>query len=237
MSDKYSEEHPGEQVSVEELKKLIQAELDVIDEYQSGEFEDAHLHELAISYINALHGQIDEVDACASTDYGTYKAWENAYNERVKILRELLQGYEVQTSQKYEATRSDILSDANLAQQKSDTEDALLAIAESAEFVFESNNGYGFNGKATVTNNTGLNFKTVHFDIQMYDENGVRIETVLSPVNNWLDGESVILEAYTSSEVAPASVKVAPNYYEPGVTTLDVYEGFKWMESGFRVAV
>ena len=205
----------GGTTTAEQIEELIQAELDSIEKYAGEKFEDTKLQELAISYINALKDTKDASDAFANqNDINSYQKWQTVYNNRVMILKELLENYEVKTAEKHDSVRSGLLSAGSVAQQNADTEAALQVIADSIQFTF-TDNGYGnITGAATATNNSGINFASAQFDVQLYDENGVRLETNYASVQNWNDGETVNLDIYVTSQVIPASVKIVPSYYE-----------------------
>ncbi len=202
--------------TAEELEELVQCELDSIEKYANEKFEDSELRELAVSYINALHDQYDASDAYASTstDIDSINKWNAVYSNRVIILKSILESYEVKTDPKYEDARSQIMTNGRTAQQAQDVKAALQTVADSIQFTFEDD-GYGnVTGAATVTNNTGMSFATAQFDVQLYDANGVRIETTYAPVENWNDGETVNLDIYVGDKGMPASVKVVPSYWE-----------------------
>lgn len=215
LSDQLEENNPGGAVTAEQLEELVQAELDSIEKYAGEKFEDTKLQELAISYINALKDTQNASDAYASqTDISSYQKWQTVYNNRAMILKDILDNYDVQTSEKHDATRSQLLSSGTIAQETADVEAALQVIADSIQFTF-SDDGWGnITGSATATNNSGISFVTAQFDVQLYDENGVRLETTYANVDNWNDGETVNLDIYVSSQTMPASVKIVPSYYD-----------------------
>ena len=215
LSDQLEENNPGGAVTAEQLEELVQAELDSIEKYAGEKFEDTKLQELAISYINALKDTQNASDAYASqTDISSYQKWQTVYNNRAMILKDILDNYDVQTSEKHDATRSQLLSSGTIAQEAADVEAALQVIADSIQFTF-SDDGWGnITGSATATNNSGISFVTAQFDVQLYDENGVRLETTYANVDNWNDGETVNLDIYVSSQTMPASVKIVPSYYD-----------------------
>lgn len=214
LSDKLDEEGRGD--TAEELEELVQCELDSIEKYANEKFEDPKLRELAVSYINVLHEQYDASDAYASTstDIDSINKWNSVYSKRVIILKDILDNYEVKTNKKHDETRSQIMTNGRTAQEAEDVKSALQTVADGIQFTFEDD-GYGnISGTATVTNNTGINFVTAQFDVQLYDAAGVRIETTYASVENWNDGETVNLDIYAGDAGMTASVKIVPSYYE-----------------------
>ena len=71
-----------------------------------------------------------------------------------------------------------------------------------------------FVGQATVTNNTGYDFDYIAFDVELFDSNGIKVETASLYANHWLDGETIALDCYTSIKEPPSTVKVIPGNYK-----------------------
>lgn len=215
LNNDFAAENPDGLETSESMKSYVQAEIDAVGDYANAEFEDPKLREYAVSYINILNECLDAAGSYSTNNIESLTRWTDLYNERTMLLKDIVSEYEVPISSEYQSNLSDIVANGNAAQKTEEVESALQAVADTAQFVFEPDEyGYLHNGTATVTNNTGTDFAAVIFDVQMYDENGVRIESTTASVNNWNDGETVVLTAYITTGVAPASVKVVPNYYE-----------------------
>ena len=71
-----------------------------------------------------------------------------------------------------------------------------------------------FTGQATVSNNTGYDFDYINFKVELFDANGVKVETTGLYANHWLNGETIVLNCYTSQKEAPATVKIVADGYE-----------------------
>lgn len=210
----HDQAHPNEDATASDMKSYIQAELDAIEKYSNATFEDTKLHELAISYINALKKTSEAAESYNASNYDSLEEWSEAYNERVMVLKEILENYNVVTSDRHKDTRDEVMSDAKYAQSAADAKAAMQSLADTMVFSF-TDSGYGtITGSATVANTTEYDFKSASFDVQLYDEAGVRIETDYASTENWTAGESVVFEIYVSSEKIPATVKVVPSYYE-----------------------
>lgn len=214
LSDRFERESDAS-LTAEQFEQLVQCELDSIEKYANEKFEDSELRELAVSYVNVLHEQQEASDLYASTslDVDAINEWNSIYNERVSILKEILDSYEVKTDEKHENVRSQLMTDGRNAQKAANVKAALQNIADGIQFAFADDGWGNITGTATVTNNTGMNFETAQFDIQLYDEAGVRTETTYSSVENWNDGETVNIEIYVGNAGSPASVKVVPSYW------------------------
>ncbi len=215
LADKYEQEHPGEANTAESMKSFVQAELDKVEGYANAQFEDSKLREYAVSYINILNDCLEEADSYNVNNVDALMRWSSLYDERTMLLKDIVDNYEVNISEKHQSNLNDLLSNGKAAQKTEEVKSSLQAVADTAQFTFEPDEfGNVHSGTASVTNNTGSDFDTVTFDVQMYDENGVRTESTVASVNNWGNGETVVLTAYLTSGVVPASVKVVPNYYE-----------------------
>lgn len=215
LNEQYEKENPDGLDTSESMKSYVQAELDAVGGYANAQFEDSRLREYAVSYINILNDCLEAADSYNPNNIDSLTKWSSLYDERTMLLQEIFENYEVTISEEHQSNLNDVLSNGKAAQKTEEVKTSLQAIADSAQFAFEPDEfGNVYNGTATVTNNTGMDFATVTFDVQMYDENGVRTESTVAAVNNWGNGETVVLTAYLSSGVVPASVKVVPNYYE-----------------------
>ena len=71
-----------------------------------------------------------------------------------------------------------------------------------------------YTGKATVTNNTGYDFDTISFKVELFNESNVKVETTGMYASHWLNGETIVLDCYTSVQEPPAMVKVVADYYQ-----------------------
>lgn len=213
LSDKDAAEDPTGYSTSEQMTSYVQAEIDAVGDYANADFEDPELRELAVSYINVLNDSLEAAKSYSINNTDSLMEWEEIYQERTMLLKDLVANYDVEVSEEHESTLNELVAAGNAAQKTADVKSALEGLASSIQFDF-GDDGYGLvTGTTTVANSTGMNFETVQFDVQLYDEAGVRIETTYATVDNWADGEAVNLEIYVTSGVMPASVKVVPSYY------------------------
>lgn len=217
LIDKIQADSPDEELTSQNMTAYVQAELDAVDKYSNAAFEDSELRELAISYINVLHDSLEAAETYSVNNDVSLAEWGSIYEERTILLKEIASNYDIAVSDEHESDLSQLVSEGAAVQQTADIEAALQSIADSAQFSFVDD-GYGsITGTATVTNDTGTNFTSVQFDVQLYDEAGVRTDTAYAYVDNWNSGETVNLDVYVSSGIMPVSVKVVPSYYEIAV--------------------
>lgn len=214
LIDKVTEDSPDEELTSENMTAYVQAELDAVDKYSNAAFEDSDLRELAISYINVLHDSLEVAETYSVNSNVSLTEWGSVYEERTVLLKDIASNYDIKVSSEHESDLNQLVSEGAAVQQTADIEAALQSIADTMQFSFVDD-GYGsITGTATVTNNTGTNFASVQFDVQLYDEGGVRTDTEYAYVDNWNDGETVNLDVYVTSGSMPATVKVIPSYYE-----------------------
>lgn len=203
----------SEEATSESLKMAIQAEKDAIDQYRTAEFEDAKLQELAIKYLNALNDTMEQAEAYSPSNYDSIEAWSKAYDNRTMILNEIVSGYDVTVSSKYQNYLNELLANGKAAQKASDNDAIVQGVADSIEIVFESDS-YGYvTGKATMTNASELDFDYISFDVQLYDAAGTRIDTTYLSVDNWGPGETVVDDVYIGDGAVPATYKIIPDGY------------------------
>ena len=170
--------------SAEYYEKLVDAELEQVEQYQSAQFSDSKLQENAIAYINALKDQRAAAELYA-TDNSKYKQdWQKAYDKRTSLLKTFVDDYGLAVS--------------------ADHQDSLDITEQYSTFI----------GKTTATNNTGYDFDYINFDVELFDSSGVKVETASLYANHWLDGETIALDCYTSIKEPPATVKVIPSNYK-----------------------
>ena len=50
--------------------------------------------------------------------------------------------------------------------------------------------------------------------MELFDSNGIKVETTSLYANHWLDGETIALDCYTSIKEPPSTVKVIPSNYK-----------------------
>lgn len=214
LIEKVQANSPDEELSSQNMTAYVQAELVAIDKYSNAAFEDSDLRELAISYINVLHDALEVAETYSVNSDVSLTKWGSLYEERTILLKDIASNYDIKVSGEHESDLNQLVSEGTAVQQTADIEAALQSIADATQFSFVDD-GYGnITGTATVTNNTGTNFASVQFDVQLYDEGGVRTDTEYAFVDNWNNGETVNLDVYVTSGSMPATVKMIPSYYE-----------------------
>ena len=200
-------------ISSDVLKEAIQAEKDAIDQYRTAEFEDTELQELAIRYLNSLDDTMEKAGMYAPDNYDSMEAWSKAYDNRTMILNEIVSNYDVDVTSQYQSYLDDLVSNGKAAQKTSDNDLAVQELADSIKIVFESDS-YGYiNGEATLLNTSELDFEYITFNVQLYDDTGVRTDSTYISVSNWKPGETVIEDVYVGDNAMPTNYKIVPDGY------------------------
>lgn len=211
--DTLVEQSAKEKGSVEYYEKLVDAELSQVEQYQAAQFQDSKLQEAAIAYINALKDQ-RAAAGLYSTDNDQYKKdWQKAYDKRTELLCVFVEDYGLTVSGSHQDSLDALVSHGKKVTRDNSEKAAIESLAASIvpEFTQEYSS---YTGKATVTNNTGFDFDSISFEVELFDASNVKIETAYMSASHWLDGETVVLECYASTQDAPATVKVVPSYYQ-----------------------
>ena len=199
--------------SAEYYVKLVDAELEQVEQYQSAQFSDSKLQESAIAYINALKDQRAAAELYA-TDNSKYKQdWQKAYDKRTSLLKTFVDDYGLTVSADHQGSLDKLVSHGKKVERDNDQKEAIESLASSINLEFTEQYST-FIGKTTATNNTGYDFDYINFDVELFDSNGIKVETTSLYANHWLDGETIALDCYTSIKEPPSTVKVIPSNYK-----------------------
>ena len=138
--------------------------------------------------------------------------WDEAYNGRSELIAEFFNTYGLTVSEKYESILKDFLTNANLVQEKKSQEKAIKELVKSIKFELAEND-YGFKTyKAVIENNTGMDIKTISFDINLLDEDDIIIDSQYDSIENWADGKKAKIEFGTDQDFT--STEVTVDYWE-----------------------
>ena len=199
--------------TVEYYEKLVDSELDQVEKYQSSQFEDSKLQESAIAYINALKDQRAAAEKYASDNDAFKQEWQKAYDKRTTLLKTFVEDYGMTVSSAYQEDLDKLISHGKKVENENNEKAAVEALANSIQVEFVEKYSVIY-GQATVTNNTGYSFDNINFEVELFDANGVKVETSHMYATHWLAGETVVLDCYTSQKEVPASFKVVTSYYK-----------------------
>ncbi len=195
-----------------DLKKAIQTEIDCDAELKERQFEDSTLHELVLSYLNSLDDQLDVLNNYSSSSVDYYTAWEKVYDERSRILKTMVEDYDLTVDESCQDALDEIVANGNNATKKADVEASLSAIINGATFEV-TDSGYGWYEYTTVLENTtDYDFSDVSFVVALYDENEVKDTELYTSTDGWKKGEKVKFDA-GSAELNTTNIKATLQYY------------------------
>ena len=204
-SDEYAK--VGESDNPDHYKEYVQIELDILSKYENEVFEDSKLKEKALSYINWLKQQ-DEALAYVNVDYEKYSTlWEEAYNNRTKLISEFVNSYGLTVSDKYQSTLTDLITNAKVVQEKEEDKEKIDALVDSLSFELVENS-YGYKTyEAILENTTGKDIKSISFTINLIDEDGVVIETTYDSLSNIKKDQKAKVQFMTDKDFSSLEIE------------------------------
>lgn len=197
----------------EMMLSYIDAELDVISKYSEEKFEDKTLQEKAIKYINLLEKH-KEICDYMTVDYDKYEEeFQPIYNERSKIIENLVNEYGMTVDEKHQKTLNDFITNSQLVQEQENKEAAINQMLAGIQFQVTEDDGNGWKTyQAIVENNTGIDFKTFSADINLLSADGVIVETAYYQVSAFNNGSKAQFEFMTDKEFT--STQVIADWWE-----------------------
>lgn len=202
----------GAKTDADYYASLINEELDQILPYRDRKFEDPDLQEAVLSYANLLEDALELTETYPVDSTEFYEKWTKLYDERTVQLQQFVNDYGLTVDDSHQDTLDELLINANAVTQRTETEDAVNALANSIVFE-QQDEGYGsYTYTATVQNTSGMDFGNFSLVLALYDADGVRAEETYASVSSWANGETVRFEAYGTTDAA--QIKASVNYYE-----------------------
>lgn len=192
----------------EMMNNYIQAELDYVEKYQNEKFEDSNLQEIAVKYVNLLK---QHKDACQymRVDYNKYlEEFQPVYNERSKIISQLVNDYGMTVDEEYQQTLNDFLTNSQLVIEQENEEAAIQQMLDGIQFDEVDDNGGYKTYQAVVENTTGIDFNTLNITINLLNSDGVIVETAYDNVSAFAQGAKVQFEFMTDKEFTSTQVSV-----------------------------
>ena len=193
------------------LSSAIDAELNIVSEYRTAEFKDHALQELAIQYINKLEESKEIADSLPSKDDKLYDKWTAVYDERTTLLQTLVNKYGLTVAEKWQYNLDDLLNNAKSVHKENEIKDKVNKLAASLKFE-KKDYGYGYCTYTTkFKNDTGLDFASLSFELDLLDADGTVIEQQGIYFDNVANGKSYSGEFSTDAKFD--HYEVTPEYY------------------------
>lgn len=196
----------------EEYKKMminyIDAELNAVEKYEDEKFENSNLKELAIRYINLLNKH-KELCQYLTVDFTKYQEESLlVYNERSKIISEMVRDYGMTVSEDYQSILNEFLSNANLVNEREAQNMAVEEMLSAVVFEESLDEGYGWKTyQGIIENTTGRDFDNMSFSINLLDADGVIVETTYDQIVAFVNGAKARLEFITDKEFVSTQIR------------------------------
>jgi uncharacterized lipoprotein YehR (DUF1307 family) len=201
------------QDSSDGLKAAVNAEYNVISPFKDRQYQDSKLQEVAISYINSVSDQISVLDTYSYGSTEFYEKWEEVYNKRTTIIKELADNYSLALDENHQSVLDDLVKDGGVAAQKSAADEAINSLISNATFE-QTDEGYGnYTYSAVIENTSEFTFNNVSVILGIYDADGVRVEEdYANSATPWAPGEKIKLSAYGQTNAQ--QIKPTVQYYD-----------------------
>ena len=215
--DEEKEGYEDSLVNSEEYKNMmisyIDAELDIIGKYTDEKFENSNLKELAIKYINLLN-QHKEICQYITVDYAKYEEeFTPVYNERSKVISQMVADYKMTVSEEYQSTLDDFLAKSTLVKEEEAQKEEIEKMIEAVTFELTNDDGYGWRTyQGIIENTTGIDFSNMSFSINLLDSDGVIVETTYDQIATFGRGAKARLEFMTDKEFI--STQITADWWE-----------------------
>ena len=198
----------------EMMLSYIQAELDYIGKYKDEKFKDSQLQEEALSYINLLNKHTEICDYIPVDYYGKYyDEFESLYNERSKIIEDLVTNYGLTVDEKFQSTLDEFKTNSKLVKEQDALKESIETMLSNIQFTIAEDDGSGWKTyQGIIENTTGKDFTTSSVDINLLNADGVIVETEYDSVSNFTNGAKAQFEFITDKDFT--STQVIANWYE-----------------------
>lgn len=194
-----------------DLLNVISKETDIIAKYRDAKFENGHLQEACISYLNILE-ESAELAPTVSVDYYSFSdQWNALQAERSKLIRRFVEEFGLTVDAAHQDDLDSFISEAKAIAKKEEQDGAINSLLTG--LVFElSESSYGYKTyKTTLTNTAGVDFDHISLEIDLIDENGTIIDQTYASTGSLANGKSIILEFMTDKVFT--KYEITPSYY------------------------
>ena len=157
--------------------------------------------------------QREAAELCATDNDKFQQDWKKAYDKRTTLLKTFVDEYGLTVSPSCQDSLDKLVGHGKKVERDNNEKAAVESLAGTINLEFTEQYST-FTGQATVSNNTGYDFDYINFKVELFDANGVKVETTGLYANHWLNGETIVLNCYTSQKEAPATVKIVADGYE-----------------------
>lgn len=187
--------------SKEDWENYINAEYNLLIEFQDADFNDKNLGELANNYVDSIAAS-KEALSYYDTDQWEDQYLNGTYHERTAALYEINQMSPISVSEEHQDALINLLNNGETIAMVSQLFDQVKFFN-----IAESQGTYTY--EATVENSTTLYFSVFSFDVNLLDEDGNIIATENTKTNAWNPGEKKHFKFSTKESFNGIEVKYA----------------------------
>lgn len=190
---------------------LVDAELNVLEKYQSMPFEDSKLQEYAISYINCLKQQKEAV-SYITTAYETYdEKWSEAYDNRTKLIMTFVNDYGLKVDEAHQATLDELIANAKVVNENEKIKTTIDSMMQNLTIEVTKDESGWKTYEAVLENNTGKDFDYFQITLNIYDSDKVQIDSLYDQMQNWKNGTKAKFEFSTDKDFSSYDAKADYN--------------------------
>ncbi|NQN87206.1 hypothetical protein HO997_04665 [Streptococcus suis] len=178
--------------SATNYKKIIQKELDEVQEYTDKKFSSSQLQEQALAYINELKSGLEIAETYGADSF--YTEWMNHTNRRTSILLSIQSIKEIPV--KDTGILEELLAKGKEATQLNEKETAVKNLVSNLTYTLDESksNEYSKYYFVEVENTTPYLIKDIGLSVNLINDAGVIVETTYISSSNWKPGTKVRME-------------------------------------------
>ncbi len=184
------------------LRECVNSELNAIGDLAGYTFEDPELARLAEDYNKALQSQSDAIQYYGSNDAKYNEMFtKNGYNARAIIISELVEKYGLSVDAAYANNMDDFV---NLGQMLTAMQSLI-----TDDLTLECTGGQTY--ELVIENSTEFDLSGAFLNFDLYDSDGVLLETTTAYLDSWKAGSKNRASVYTMQEFS--SVEMMIEFY------------------------
>ena len=182
--------------------EYVHAELDLLEPYRTGQFQNTKLQQQAITYINLLQDQLDALDYFNVDINKFLDLWEEAYDKRTQMIADMITTYNLQFPEAYADTVNDMLTNAKVVTEQGELKEKAQQMVENLQFELVKND-YGLKTyRAVIENITNETFSDFMVDVSLINADGILVATEFAMIENLSPGTKGYIEFMTDVEFA-----------------------------------
>lgn len=191
-------------------EKLVQDELDNVEQYKDKKFENSQLQEQVIAYINVLNKSKDALDIFSSDKFD--EQWSKIYDDRTSILVKINKIHKIKVSgDKNQDLLDGLLGNGKSATKNTELNDKLNSILKKTTFEaqpkdYEDDTYTTY--RAIVKNTTGSDIADFSATVKLLDNSGVVVDSQYIDSAEWLQNETSQFEFMTDKDFSKTEIRV-----------------------------